>query len=58
MSAEIKQLRAKIAELKSAPIFQKAALAEQAIDALIVVIERQQFLIELNLTNEAEKRNG
>lgn len=40
MSEELKNLRAKIAALKAAPIFQKAAIAEQAMDAALVVIER------------------
>lgn len=40
MREELKNLRAKIAALKAAPIFQKAAIAEQAMDAALVVIER------------------
>lgn len=45
MSEELQQLRAKVAELKAAPIFSKAAIAEQVMDKLIALVERQDAQI-------------
>lgn len=42
----IQTLKIKIAAMKAAPIFQKAAIAEQTMDALIAVLQYQQFEIE------------
>lgn len=46
MSVDIAQLRAKVAFLKSAPIFSKAAIAEQTMDLLIVILAKQQLEID------------
>jgi len=46
MSAELQRLRATVAELKAAPIYNKAAKAEQAMDALIALVAKQQIEID------------
>lgn len=46
MSDELQRLRATVAELKAAPIYTKAAKAEQVMDALIALLADQQNEIE------------
>lgn len=51
MSAELQRLRATVAEVKAAPIYTKAAKAEQVMDALIGVLVQQSIEIaKLKLT--------
>lgn len=46
MSAELQQLRRTVADLKAAPIYTKAAKAEQVMDALIALVAKQQIEID------------
>lgn len=48
--SELAKLREQVAALKSAPIYNKAARAEQVMDALIAFLAHQQ--------NEIEKLKG